>query len=77
MAQVADFFVKAKAERADEFRRAFQLMDALVSESYVDDGRAVIQFKVKCDISKVTIMEREVSLEAYAGVAYTSPPLLN
>lgn len=76
MAQVADFSVKAKAEHADEFRRAFRLMDALVSESYVDDERTVIRFKVRCDMSKVPIMEREVPLGAYAGVAYTSTPSL-
>lgn len=76
MAKVADFSVKAKAERADEFRRAFQLMDALVSESYMDDEGTVIRFKVRCDMSKVAIMEREVPLGAYAGVAYTSTPHL-
>lgn len=76
MVKVAEFSVRAKAERADEFRRAFQMMDALVSESYVDDERTVIRFKVECDISKVSIMEKEVPLGAYAGVAYTSTPPL-
>ncbi|WP_308813785.1 hypothetical protein [Sphingomonas sp. GV3] len=75
-ARFADSSVKAKAERADELRRAFQLMDALVSESFRDGAKTVIRVAVKCDVSTVPIMERGAPLGAYAGVACTAAPPL-
>ncbi len=52
MARFADSSVKAKAERADELRKAFQLIDALVSKSYGDGAKTVIRIAVKCDVSR-------------------------
>lgn len=76
MNKIAKFSVKAKADRAEVFRRAFHIMDATITEDYVDEEQTVICFKVKCDASKTIIMEKEVPLDAYAGIGINPiPPL--
>jgi hypothetical protein len=71
--QLIDFSVTAKAKYADKFRSAFHKMQAKVMEEYVDDEKTAIKFRVTCEIGKISIMEKDVPLKAYAGVAYTSP----
>jgi len=70
------FNVKAKAEFADDFRRAFEAMKASVSERFLDEGRTVVRFEVRCQPDQVAILEQQVPIHAYAGVAYTGRPPL-
>ncbi len=71
MNQITNFSVKAKSEYASEFRRAFEIMGANVNESYEDDNKSVIKFRVTCELGKTDILENEVPLKAYAGVAFS------